>query len=99
MNATSYPPRWTRRTRSILGLTLGVLGVLRGGEVAFSQIQMPDPKQMSGIPRPTGDLPTGTVSVRLIRGSLSNNIANHPVELHIGSKVTTVNTDDTGHAK
>ena len=60
---------------------------------------MPDAKAMSGIPRPTGDVPAGTLSVRLIRGSLSNNIANHPVELHVGSKVTTVKTDDTGHAK
>ena len=48
---------------------------------------MPDPKQMSGIPRPV-DRPAGRhVSVRLIRGDLSNNIANHPVELHVGAKV------------
>jgi hypothetical protein len=60
---------------------------------------MPDAKEMSGIPRPTGDLPNGTVSIRLIRGDLSNNIPNHPVELHVGSKVLTANTDETGHAK
>src|SRR5260370_18263837 len=60
---------------------------------------MPDPKQMSGIPRPVTDLPNGAISVRLIRGQLSNNIANHPVELHIGSKVVTVNTDGDGRAQ
>ncbi len=59
---------------------------------------MPDMKQMSGIPRPVDDLPAGTISVRVIRGDLSNNIANQPVELHVGSKVTTAKTDDTGHA-
>ncbi|HWW85822.1 MAG TPA: hypothetical protein VNZ26_19630 [Vicinamibacterales bacterium] len=60
---------------------------------------MPDPKQMSGIPRPVTDLPNGAISVRLIRGQLTNNITNHPVELHVGSKVTTVNTDGDGRAQ
>ena len=31
---------------------------------------MPDPKQMSGVPLPVGDVPVGTVTVRVIRGSL-----------------------------
>jgi hypothetical protein len=65
----------------------------------FAQIQMPDPKQMSGIPRPVDDLPSGAISVRLIRGDLSNNIANHPVELHVGSKVLTEKTDESGRAQ
>ena len=37
--------------------------------------------------------------VRLIRGDLSNNITGHPVELHVGDKVQTVNTDDQGRAE
>jgi hemin uptake protein HemP len=64
-----------------------------------AQIAMPDPRQMSGIPRPVDDLPDGSVSVRLIKGELSNNIANHPVELRIGDKVQTVNTDEAGRAQ
>jgi hypothetical protein len=60
---------------------------------------MPDPKQMSGIPRPVTDLPDHAISVRLIRGALSNNIANHPVQLRIGSKTVTVNTDESGRAQ
>jgi hypothetical protein len=64
-----------------------------------AQLQMPDPKEMSGIPRPVNDLPSGSISVRVIRGELSNNIANHPVELHIGDKIQTVNTDDAGRAQ
>lgn len=67
--------------------------------VVRAQIAMPDPKQMSGIPRPVDDLPMGSISVRLIRGSLSNNITKFPVELHIGSKVVTVNTDENGRAQ
>ena len=60
---------------------------------------MPDPKEMSGIPRPVDDLPNGAISVRLIRGSLSNNLTGHPVDLHIGSKVITVKTDENGRAE
>jgi hypothetical protein len=65
---------------------------------AWAQFQMPDPKQMSGIPRPVTDLPEGHISVRLIRGQLSNNIADFPVELHAGGKVLTVKTDENGRA-
>jgi len=60
---------------------------------------MPDPKQMSGIPRPVDDLPNGSISVRLIRGQLSNNITNHPVQLRVGDKTLTVKTDDGGRAQ
>src|SRR5206468_1723595 len=86
---TSLPQR-TRRSRRNLILILCVLSVLRGGAFAYAQIQMPDPKEMSGIPRPDGQMAPGTVSVRLIRGDLSNNITGHPVELHIGDKVQTL---------
>lgn len=54
---------------------------------------------MSGIPRPVTDLPDGSISVRLIRGSLSNNITGHPVALHVGGRVVTVKTDDSGRAQ
>lgn len=80
-------------------MILSILGVLRGGEPAFAQFQMPDAKEMSGIPRPVGDLPNGSVSVRLIRGNLSNNIANHTIELHVGPKVLTARTDEAGRVQ
>jgi hypothetical protein len=66
---------------------------------AFAQFQMPDPKEMAGIPRPVTDLPAGHVSVRLIRGQLSNNISGHPIEMHAGGKVVTVKTDENGRAE
>jgi hypothetical protein len=67
--------------------------------VARAQFQMPDPKQMAGIPRPVSDLPDGTVSVRLIRGSLSNNLKGQGVELHAGSRTLEAKTDDAGRAE
>jgi hypothetical protein len=66
---------------------------------AHAQLPMPDPKQMAGIPRPVTDLPTGHVSVRLIRGQLSNNIQGHPVEMLAGGKTQTVKTDENGRAE
>jgi hypothetical protein len=81
-------------------LILCLLCVL-GADLApvHAQFQMPDARQMSGIPRPVDDLPEGSISIRLVRGSLSNNITNHPVELNVAGKALTVRTDDSGRAQ
>jgi hypothetical protein len=65
---------------------------------ALAAGQMPDARQMSGIPMPSPDVPAGTVSVRLVRGELTNNIVGHPVELHIGARVEKAVTDENGRA-
>ncbi len=81
-------------------LILGVLCVLCVGSARpLAQFQMPDPKQMSGIPRPVDDLPAGTVSVRMIRGQLSNNLTGQPVQMQGGGKTLTVKTDENGRAE
>ena len=59
---------------------------------------MPDAKAMSGIPRPSETVPAGSVSVRLVRGQLSNLITDFPVEFSVDGKRQTVKTDATGHA-
>jgi len=79
---------------------IGVYACLAGGSLPLNaQLQMPDAKQMSGIPRPVTDLPNGAVSVRLIRGDLSHNITNLPVELQVDSEVRTGKTDEGGRAQ
>ena len=81
-------------------LFLCALGVLCVDvKVVRGQFQMPDPKQMSGIPRPVTDLPDKSISVRVIRGELSNNIPNQPVQLRVGDKVLTAKTDEAGRAQ
>jgi hypothetical protein len=60
---------------------------------------MPDPRQMSGIPRPDSAQPPGSVSVRVIRGDLSNNVANHPVELLVNGNSMTLRTGEDGRAQ
>lgn len=62
-------------------------------------VAQPDPSRMSGLPLPDPQLPSGTISVRVVRGQLSNNVADHPVQLHEGDTVVTVNTDPDGRAR
>lgn len=60
---------------------------------------MPDARMMSGIPMPAGDVPDGTISVRLVRGEISNILPKQPVELVVDGKTRTAKTDDTGRAQ
>ncbi|HUR20492.1 MAG TPA: hypothetical protein VMZ90_06775 [Vicinamibacterales bacterium] len=60
--------------------------------------QMPNPKAMSGIPRPDTTVPVGTVSVRVIRGGFDKNIPNQPVEFTIDRTARVVNTGPDGRA-
>jgi len=85
------------RIRSLALVAACVALLLAGGGRAAAQ--MPDMAQMSGIPRPVDDLPVGSVSVRVIRGDLSNPVVGNPVEMRVGDAVTTVNTDDQGRAQ
>lgn len=79
---------------------LCILCVLGGSAAQLrAQFQMPDPKQMSGIPRPVDDLPDATVSVRLIRGQMTNNMVGQDVTLEGGGKAVTVKTNEDGRAE
>jgi hypothetical protein len=60
--------------------------------------QMPDPKAMSGMPLPVGDVPSGTVTVRVIRGQLSNPLSGQTVDLSGAGEPKSAKTDDSGHA-
>ncbi len=59
---------------------------------------MPDPKAMSGVVLPVSDIPAGTVTVRVIRGGLDQNVAKQAVEFTIDGKVRIVTTDESGRA-
>jgi hypothetical protein len=61
---------------------------------------MPDARQMSGTPLPTGEVPAGTVIVRVVRGSMANPLAGETVELLAGQAGTkTAKTNDLGRAE
>jgi len=54
---------------------------------------------MSGIPRPDPQQAARSVSVRVIRGAMTNNIADQPVQLFVNGKPQTVNTGPDGRAQ
>ena len=83
---------------------LGVVLVAFASLVAMgvpvqAQFEMPDPKEMSGIPLPSRDLADGTISVRLILGVLANNIIDHSIDLRINEEIRTAKTNENGRAQ
>ncbi len=60
---------------------------------------MPDARMMSGIPMPVGDMPDGTVSVRVVRGQITNVVPGQPVELVVNGASRGGTTDEGGHAQ
>ena len=80
-------------------VVLGVTALITATSAPAIAQQMPDPKQIAGIPLPVGDVPAGTISVRVIRGSLANNIPNQSVELLVAGKARTETTDASGRAQ
>ena len=63
-----------------------------------SVLAQPPLDQMSGIPLPAPELPDGTITVRVIRGRVTNNVAGQEVELRQGDTVETATTDVEGRA-
>ncbi len=80
----------------VIALVLGLAVALGAPDVALAQ--MPDLSQMSGRSLPSPDLPTGTVSVRVIRGAITNNVVGAEVRLEGGAHPLSVNTDGSGRA-
>jgi hypothetical protein len=65
---------------------------------SFASAQMPDVRQMSGMPLPVGDLPVGTVTARVIRGQVTNPLEGQTVELTADGATTKGKTDAAGRA-
>jgi hypothetical protein len=60
---------------------------------------MPNAQMMSGIPMPMADVPDGTVSVRVVRGEISNIVPGQQVELAVDGMSRTAKTDESGRAQ
>lgn len=61
--------------------------------------QMPDARTMHGQAIPSGELPAGSVTVRVVREALGNNLAGVPVELHGAGDVRRATTAADGRAQ
>jgi hypothetical protein len=66
---------------------------------AFAQVEMPDPSAIAGTPLPAPELPAGTVTVRVVKERMGNNVAGQDVTLTIGQDKRTIKTDAQGRAQ
>ena len=78
-------------------LVLGAL-VLGAGR-ASAQIAMPDPSLIHGRAIPAGDLAVGTVTVRVVRETLGNNVVGQDVSLTVNGQPRAAKTDAEGRAE
>jgi len=60
---------------------------------------MPDPSLIHGKALPAPELGTGTVTVRVVRESIGNDVPNQSVTVSIGGSTRTATTDDRGRAQ
>jgi hypothetical protein len=60
---------------------------------------LPDPSQMHGRALPAGELAPGTVTVRVVREAVSNNLPGQTVTVTAGSVSRTATTDESGRAE
>ena len=66
---------------------------------ASAQVEMPDPSAIAGTPLPAPELAAGTITVRVVRERMGNNVAGQEVTLTIGQGKRTLKTDAQGRAQ
>lgn len=64
-----------------------------------AQIATPDAGAMAGLPLPAGDVPDASVTVRVLRERMGNNIEGQLVTLRVGTASRTATTDAQGRAQ
>jgi hypothetical protein len=64
-----------------------------------AQVDMPDASAMSGVPLPAPELPNATVTVRVVRERMGNNVPDQVVTLRFGTSARTATTDAQGRAQ
>lgn len=65
----------------------------------YGQVNMPDPSAIAGVPLPAPELPNATVSVRVVRERMGNNVAGQDVTLLVGNTPRAAKTDEQGRAQ
>ena len=81
----------------VLGALL--LWMVLGFDSVTAQVQMPDPSQIHGRAIPAPELANGTVTVRVVRESIGNNVARQKVRVSVGGATRKATTDDLGRAE
>ena len=76
-----------------------VLAIVLAFAPALAAQEMPDPSQIHGKAIPAPELANATVTVRVVRESIGNNVAQQIVKITQGSVSRTATTDDQGRAE
>jgi hypothetical protein len=76
-----------------LVLVLGFAGF------ADAQVAMPDPSVINGKALPAGDLQTGTITVRVVREAIGNNVVGQQVTVTVNGETKKAVTDEQGRAE
>jgi hypothetical protein len=90
-SSTASPWPWRAVFTLASVLALGFL-------VASPANAQPDLRQMNGLALPSADLPDGTVSVRVVRQTLGNNVVGASVSIAGNGVSDTAPTDESGRA-
>jgi hypothetical protein len=80
-----------------LGVGIWLLGVVLTG-TAWAQ-DMPDPSLIHGRAIPAQELAAGTVTVRVVREAIGNNVPGQQVRVGVGGTTRTATTDAQGRAE
>src|SRR5688572_3629631 len=82
--------------KTVCALSLGLCASIVMS--AAAQVNMPDPALIHGKALPAPELPAGTVTVRVVREAIGNNIVGQEVVVTSGSTTRTAKTDAQGRA-
>jgi len=80
-------------------VAIGVLVATVVLSTGVSAQDMPDPSLIHGRAIPAAELPDGTVTVRVVREAIGNNVPGQQVEVAVGDVATTATTDELGRAE
>jgi hypothetical protein len=78
---------------------LGLLIAIAVAVPALAQVVMPDASQLSGVPLPAPELPNTTVTVRVVRERMGNNITGQTVTLRGAGLSKSAVTDAQGRVQ
>jgi hypothetical protein len=88
-----------RRALSLCSLFIVNCALFTLAPVIHGQVDMPDPSAIAGTPLPAPELPDGTITVRVVRERMGNNIAGQDVTLTVGGARRSMKTDEQGRAQ
>ncbi len=87
------------QVRAVARVAASLIVLLGCAAAAGAQVAMPDPSAINGKALPAGDLQTGTITVRVVRESIGNNVVGQQVTVTVNGETKKAVTDEQGRAE